>query len=257
MIEYVVPVRGEYHGRYRLPGAKKVTQVALQTTDKRVAEQRLRKIVRELEDEANGIIAPKALRDGAQRDLREHLAEFVSDLKTRGCAKRYCDPVRYRVTKLLDDCGWRIAADVTADGFTKWRTRQSLAPRTLKHFYDAIRRLLNWMHDQGRIVANPLKGVEPVALAGREKLKRRAFTEDEVSRLLVVAPANRRTLYLMAVLTGLRRSELAALVWGDLHLEAVHLPEFGCSMSMSKPSTTVGMPSPSVPGRGSKGRGPV
>jgi integrase len=39
-------------------------------------------------------------------------------------------------------------------------------------------------------------------------------------RLLAVA-GERKRVYLMAVHTGLRRSELAALVWNDLHLDAI------------------------------------
>ena len=37
----------------------------------------------------------------------------------------------------------------------------------------------------------------------------------------LAAADERKTVYLMAVLTGLRRSELAALKWSDLHLDAV------------------------------------
>ena len=53
----------------------------LTLTDKRIAEQRLGEIVRELEAEAAGIIAPKPLRVAAQRSMTEHLAEFIADLK--------------------------------------------------------------------------------------------------------------------------------------------------------------------------------
>ena len=48
----------------------------------------------------------------------------------------------------------------------------------------------------------------------------RAFSDDEMLRLLAAAGA-RKPVYLMAVHTGLRRSELAALKWDDLHLDAV------------------------------------
>jgi integrase len=47
------------------------------------------------------------------------------------------------------------------------------------------------------------------------------LTLDEVHRLLEAA-GPRRLLYLVAVTTGLRRGELAALQWGDLHLDTPH-----------------------------------
>ena len=48
-----------------------------------------------------------------------------------------------------------------------------------------------------------------------------AFSGEEMCRLLAVVPADRKAIYLMAVHTGLRRSELAALKWGEFHLDAV------------------------------------
>jgi len=62
--------------------------------------------------------------------------------------------------------------------------------------------------------------VGKVETRGREKRVRRALTDAEVGRLLDVA-ADRRIVYLTALLTGLRRTELSSLRWGDVHLDAV------------------------------------
>jgi integrase len=45
------------------------------------------------------------------------------------------------------------------------------------------------------------------------------LADDEATRLPAAAP-DRKPLYLTALLTGLRRSEVKALVWGDMHLDA-------------------------------------
>jgi integrase len=229
MIQYVVQPRasrkhgkrsrGNWRGRYKLPGMPKLIEVALGTTDKRVAEQRLEQIVREKQQEAAGIIAPRALREGAGKPLSEHVVDLVADLKAKGRARRYYALVKVRIERLLAQCEWHLPRDVTADGFLAWRSRQSIAPKTLNEYLGAMMVLLNWMQRHGRLLANPLRSVEKVNTSGREVVRRRALTDDEVRRLLDAA-GGRRTVYLMAVLTGLRRSELRGLVWGDVHLEA-------------------------------------
>src|SRR5207249_4047337 len=83
----------------------------------------------------------------------------------------------------------------------------------------AVRGFLNWLVRQHRLPANPLLTVDRVETRGRERRKRRASTEDELRRLLSAA-GPRRPVYLFALLTGLRRSEIAALVWGDVFLDA-------------------------------------
>jgi len=52
----------------------------------------------------------------------------------------------------------------------------------------------------------------------REVRKRRAFTDDELCRLLKAVSPERRALYLTAVFTGLRKGELSSLIWDDVKL---------------------------------------
>src|SRR5258708_6568449 len=76
------------------------------------------------------------------------------------------------------------------------------------------------MVKNGRAGVNPLVSVEKVRTEGRETRERRAFTKDEMLRLLAIW-GEYKAVYLMAVHTGLRRSELSALKWGDVVLDAV------------------------------------
>ena len=111
-------------------------------------------------------------------------------------------------------------ADITAESFSQWRAGQHKAAKTLNDHLDAVRVLLNWLKRQGAIVANPLENVGKVRVEGRQVRERRAFTDDEASRLVAAAGPARGALYRTALCTGLRRSELGALSWGDLHLDA-------------------------------------
>jgi hypothetical protein len=78
-----------WKGRYRLNPFEKPCDVALKTTDKSVAIQKLHGIVREKRDEQAGIVAPRSLRDGAGKSLRDHLSDFVADLRALGRDDKY------------------------------------------------------------------------------------------------------------------------------------------------------------------------
>ena len=78
---------------------------------------------------------------------------------------------------------------------------------------------LNWMERVGRIKANPLKFVGKVDERGQKKRVRRAFTDDEL-RKLVQGSGPRGIIYFTAARTGLRQEELRQLKWGEVNLEA-------------------------------------
>lgn len=143
MIEYVyVPKRRgkrasksreNYRGRYKLPGMTKVADAPLHTTDKRIAEARLRQIVVEKERELAGILAPKVQRDAANRPLAEHVDDFIADLKARGRSKEYFEPVKWRIRRLMKQCGWSLLRDISSESFIAWRCRQgdAMSAKTL------------------------------------------------------------------------------------------------------------------------------
>jgi len=93
-----------YRGRFRLDGDYAVSEIALQTADKQVAEQKLREIIKEKELERAGILAPKLERDSANKLLSVHLEEFIGDLKIKGRNERYCKGVKSNIKRILAEC---------------------------------------------------------------------------------------------------------------------------------------------------------
>ena len=156
-----------------------------------------------------------------------HLKEFIEDRRKRGRDELYVYHLDRRLQKLLNACGWIFPADVTADSYSCWRNDQKLAAKTLNDYLDAMIGLLRWMGQRGRLVACPLTK-DQLRIDGRELekvVRRRAWSDDEASRLLAFAGKHRDGSYkpalLAAIITGLRRGELKKLRWGDLHLSAI------------------------------------
>ena len=210
-----------YHARIRLPHEAKTHEISLHCTNKQVAQKKMQSLYEELEREASGIVAPKSLRDAAQKPLRIHLEEMISE-KAAMRDERYLDGVRLKVVLLESECKWSSAKDVTPDSFLKWRrerrSNQGVSPKTLNEYLGAIRALLNWMVKRNRLGENPLRSVELLATNGEQVKPRRAFTDEEMQKLLNVA-GERKIVYLIAVETGLRNGEVRALRVGDVHLD--------------------------------------
>ncbi len=204
-----------YSGEYTVGDDPTAIRVALRVTDKQVAEEKLRKIVRHAERRALGLEPSEQELQRVGRPLSEHLAEFVADLRTRGRNAQYICDVKGRVSCLLAECKWTVLRDVNASSFLAWRGKQSRSAKTLNEYLAAVKALLAFM-GVGR--DNVLANVRPIDARGRQTFRRRALSADECKRLLDVAGA-RRPLYLAALLTGLRRGTLHKLQWGHLTLE--------------------------------------
>ena len=213
-----VKVGRYWWGQYRLDSDPKVTRLSLKTTDKRVAEKRLAEIIIKEERCRAGLIPDEQQAVAASTPIADHLDAFVEYQTKRKLKREYVRKLRQRIGRLIKECGWKRLRDVAPDSFIAWRHDQALSPKTLNDYLDAISGLMAWLARTGRVERNPLEHVERVDRTGGETFKRRAFTDGEAVRLLRVHHG-RRAIYLMALHTGLRKSELHDLLWQDIDLD--------------------------------------
>lgn len=174
------------------------------------------------------------------RPLAEHVAEYLANLRAAGRDGMYVYNAERRLNILTKCCDWVTLGDAEPNGFIRWREVQRTAEShkrgrmgavssatALNQYLDTVRAFTNWCAQTHRLPGVPVKGrmasTVPAGVAkveGPKVRKRRALSDEQVAKLQAVAPAGRVVVYRTAWATGLRRSELAALVWSDLHLAA-------------------------------------
>jgi integrase len=231
-----------YSGRYSLEGEKAWATVALKVTDKQVALEKVRRIAAEKERERYGLIPSEAARRTAATPLSQHIADFVADREKIGRAADYVRQVRAKLKLLASECAWKTPRDITPDSFLAWRTRRmDLSAKTLNEYQNAASALCSWLRRQRRgLLENPLDVIQKVSLVGQETFERRALSAEEVTRLLENC-GDRSVPYMLAIYTGLRRTEIAKLQWGDVYLEG-KTPSLRVRASTSKNRKTTTLP---------------
>ena len=218
-INGVLHVARYYSGKLRMPWESKPTVIALETTDRRIAERKLDEMAKQRHLERQGYSAPREMLEAAQKPLDEHLELFLADTKAKGRAINTLAKYRHGLSKLFLRCGWKRLGDVTPASFCEWRAGCDLSPKSKNDAMLNASAFFNWLPKQRVIRENPLLGVERVDTRLTPQF-RRALTPDEAQRLLAASPPTRAVVYLVLLETGLRRSELNQLVWGDFELES-------------------------------------
>jgi integrase len=192
----------------------------LGTRLKEVAETKARTLIRETELEAAGMLAPKIQRDVAQSPLKELLEEWLAVGLSSEVTPKHRVYSRNRPEKVFTDCGWRFMRDVSATEFEAWRNSErakGAKPKTLNEYLGHLRSFFGWMENRGMILANPLRLLKPLRVV-REDSKR-AFTLQELQRLVAAVPRYRACVYTLAAFTGLRKAELRSLIWNRVRLD--------------------------------------
>ena len=219
MISHVIKPKGArlYSARVRLDHETKITQIPLHCTNRQVAEKKLRDLVEEREREAAGIIAPKVQREAAQTSLVIHLDEMIASKESSRDSMYLCN-LKSRVRRLVAECRWTLAKDITPESFQEWCSRQTLSRKALNDYLTSARTLLNWMQKRNRITFNPLRSLDLLPADEEKRRPRRALSDEELAALFT-ASGERGVAYSTSATTGIRLGELLEVELRDIRLE--------------------------------------
>ncbi|MDY3555984.1 tyrosine-type recombinase/integrase [Gemmata sp. JC717] len=199
----------------------------LHVTDKRLAEEKARRLVAELE-----LGGDPASQERAKRESVETLInEFIGGLASRtGPDHRTSHEKRLR--KIAAALGAKTLQELDADRCEAWLRGSGLAARTKHHYTRMLKQFGRFLLTTRRVRTNPFAGLPAVTgIEQDRKLRRRALTEAEIAKLLEHLPntrytrlgltgPERATLYRVVLATGLRRDEAASLTPESFRLDA-------------------------------------
>ncbi|MES2661057.1 MAG: site-specific integrase [Verrucomicrobiota bacterium] len=210
-----------YSGRYRFDEDLQDTEVSLGVTDKQVALSKLAGIVLQVQMERHGLAAPSRQVETVSAPLKGLVREWVVDLAAKGRKPHYCGIMEKFMGVMMRECPWSTVADIRPESFNRWRSRNlTKSAKTLNEYLGCVRAFLNSLVKTDRLPSNALLSVGKVETRGRKARDRRPYSHVEFESLMKVAPPARQIVYALAYYTGLRRSEIASLVWGDFDLES-------------------------------------
>ena len=202
---------------------------------KRQTERLAQKVQDEIDREKLGLVDPDEKRFGehAKRPIMEHVEDFIESLRAVRRVRIYVKHSEGQLRRLVDGINARRLSDLTPDAVeghlnslrnSPGHYGRGLSACTINSHRAIAITFLNWCVKRGRMPRNPLKVIPALNAQKDRRRVRRDLTPDEIDRLLAVTqtPAfrYRRLVYMVALLSGLRRGELARLAWGHVDLEA-------------------------------------
>jgi len=222
------------------------------------AKDALKQAEADVLSEKNGVPTQRA----DEIRMSDLLGAYVKAMRPRVSAS-HCIKTERAIKALLADLKAVFLKDVKPSGIDSYMARlqdEGLAGRTVNAPLIAIKSLLNWAVSTRRILYNPVNCVKKVSEHDKKR-RRRALTEEEISRLITAAldGPRRRALrryqnrprhdgtykavtiplpvqvrlasegrnnvlaYRLMLETGLRRGEAQALTWADVDWAACTL----------------------------------
>ncbi len=223
-----------------MPGWLKPRDFRLQVTQKRVAQEKLREMVKEFELEAVGLAPAASIRDAAKKPLVEHLAAYLESVAASGKSKNTVGAYKRGISTFLSRSGWKTLADAGPAGFDRWRIEYTPSPKYSNDVLGFLRTWFGWMVKRRLLAADPLADV-PKTKVRNDGCKRAAFTPAQLDALCATARPVRAFAYRFAAYTGIRRGEMNQLRWGDFDLEG-EPPTVVVRASISKNARTERLP---------------
>jgi site-specific recombinase XerD len=215
-------------------------------TDRQASQAREMEILKRLERGEAGLADPLA--EHRRAPLEKHLEDFESYLEDKGNTSDHVDKTVARCKRIVREVEAKIAGDLTIEAIDRALAtlrRGGMSVSTSNGYFRAIRTFCRWLVRAKRVRENPLFGMSCLKVTDADrKRRRRSLSPEEVTALVTateqstepfmgLSGRDRAMLYIIAVNTGLRASELASLTPQSFELNA-EMPVVRCQAGYTK-----------------------
>lgn len=208
-------------------------------TDKKLAREMAAQLLGKKAAGVLGVIVHKG--GGESAPLPPLVNEWRAALVSKGSSAAHAEQTSKRASRVLTGCGFDRLRDIDGDKarrfidaltINKGKDRDRPAGAQTKQFHlKAVRQFGHWLVKRKRIGSNPFAGVDGWDVKADRRHDRRELSDDELAALLTgtegapverwgLSAPDRVMLYRVALSTGLRASELAALKPENVDLTA-------------------------------------
>ena len=200
--------------------------------DKTASQAMLTELIRKSNMVRSGLV--DRFDDHRRRPLSEHIADFDTSMKSRGCCDEHRKIVVSKLRRVMIGCKFRYSGDISASNVeafvAKIRKDENLSPQTCNFYVQAAKQFCKWMVEDARMALSPLAHLKRANVKVDQRRVRRELTDDEIARLLTATEngdvcsrlngPDRAMLYRVALSTGLRAGELGSLTPKSFDLHA-------------------------------------
>ncbi len=199
--------------------------------DKVATAQLAAKLEREAELAQAGVIDKYA--EHRKQPLNEHLADFKTNLLSKGTTAQHAQLTSNRIKAILNTCKFTFMADISASKTLRYlaeRRRNGLSIKSSNDYLQAIKQFCRWLVADRRMADNPLAYLSGLNVKTDRRHDRRALSSEEIARLVKAAcegkkhhkmtGRERALLYVLVAHTGLRANEVSSLTWQSLDLDS-------------------------------------
>ena len=178
-------------------GSGYVCEVSTGCKDETAARAVLGELEKRAEKVRSGIITKSedAMTAHQHSPLTDHLAEFIATMRAAGRAECHFTGTERLIQRVIAEAGFRRLSDIRAEAVERWLAQQTMlqadkptmGARTRNSYLVALRTFCNWCVERDRLPFNPLAKLDRADERSDRRRQRRAMTEAELSRLLIVA----------------------------------------------------------------------